>query len=275
MPSFSKKHGYGPTEKPITTREAAPQELREFILQAAYDTGFSPKSARAVVCRTLRKAPDRDNWTEFPNIDNEIRDLVESCDWYKVYDIIESFAAITLKPKQFETEVNDYFKSEGIGWQLENGEIRYRGDEVFEAELRKAEEVLEDASLKTAANELREAISDLSRRPDADITGAIQHSLACLECTAREASGGSKETIGPVMKKNPGLVPAPLDAVVEKIYGFGSNQGRHLQEGKAPSFEEAELLVGLSAALSTYIGRKFKPSTDTSAPADDENDLPF
>jgi len=45
--------------------------------------------------------------------------------------------------------------------------------------------VLETAKLETAKTEIREALNDLSRRPTPDITGAIQHSLACLECVAR------------------------------------------------------------------------------------------
>lgn len=274
MPSFSKKHGYGTAEKPITIREDAPLALREFVLQAAYDAGLSAEATRIIVCRTLRQAPDRNNWSERP-VRNEVQELVENCDWYKVYDIIEALANGVHMKQEFVNEVNDYFKAEGIGWQVVGGEILYRGPETFEQEFHKAKEVLTDSGLRTAAGELREAIGDLSRRPDADITGAIQHSLACLECAAREAGGGSKETMGPVMKKNPGLVPAPLDAVVEKIYGFGSNQGRHLQEGKEPSFEEAELLVGLSAALSTYIGRKFKPTAGSSTLSDDDNNLPF
>jgi hypothetical protein len=221
--------------------------------------------------------PDPNNFSEYPNIDHENYSLLDECEWYQVYDVIEALAEKAPRQEEFAEEINDYFHQQGIGWQLEKGEIIYRGAESFEAELRKAESVLAEAGLQTTASELRKAIDDLSRRPEADITGAVQHSLASLECAIREVTGSTKgkETLGPVLKKNPGLIPAPLDEVAEMIFGFGSNHGRHLREGKEPSFEEAELVVGVSAALSTYLGRKFKPSIGTVAPAEDDNDLPF
>ncbi|MCZ2247191.1 MAG: hypothetical protein LC111_00330 [Bacteroidia bacterium] len=116
---------------------------------------------------------------------------------------------------------------------------------------------METAKLNTAKTEIREAIFDLSRRPTPDITGAIQHSLACLECVLREISGDRKLTMGKIIEKHPNIVPKPLDNAFEKIWGFASNQGRHLQEGQAPEFLEAELVVELTAAIATYLGKKF------------------
>jgi len=89
---------------------------------------------------------------------------------------------------------------------------------------------LAEAGLTTANTEIREAINDLSKMPHADITGAIQHSLACLECVAREAAGGTKQTLGELIKSRRDLVPEPLNSAVEKIWGFSSNQDRHLLE---------------------------------------------
>ncbi|CAG0941078.1 hypothetical protein BROC_01266 [Candidatus Brocadiaceae bacterium] len=77
-----------------------------------------------------------------------------------------------------------------------------------------------------------------------------------MECVAREITGDKKLTLGELIKKNREIVPAPLDTVIEKMWGFSSEQGRHLQEGKEPAFEEVELLVGLSASISTYLARK-------------------
>jgi len=53
-------------------------------------------------------------------------------------------------------------------------------------------------------------------------------------------------------------LPKPIDVVVEKIWGFASNQGRHITEGKKPDFAEAELTVHLSAALISYLCEKNK-----------------
>lgn len=115
---------------------------------------------------------------------------------------------------------------------------------------------LESANKRTAASELREADADLSRRP-ADLTGAVQHSLAALECVAREHCG-DQATFGKLLERYPDLFPKPLDKGMEKVWGFASEMGRHLREGRTPKEEEAELLVGLATACCTYLARKIE-----------------
>jgi hypothetical protein len=147
-------------------------------------------------------------------------------------------------------------RSNGIGWKIENEIIVTRGDQTFETAVKIVVTVLKAAKLETAKTEIKEALADLSRRPHPDITGAIQHSLACLECVTREITGDTKSTLGELMKKFPNVIPSPLDQAVTKIWGFTSEQGRHLQEGKAPEYIEAELIVEVTAAISTYLGKK-------------------
>lgn len=82
--------------------------------------------------------------------------------------------------------------------------------------------------------------------------------MAALECLAKDLTGGDKETLGTLVKNNPGLFPSPLGEAVSKVYGFASNNGRHLREGADPSLEEVELIVGLSGVLCRYLGRKVR-----------------
>ncbi|OQD45894.1 hypothetical protein BIY37_06175 [Candidatus Brocadia sapporoensis] len=60
------------------------------------------------------------------------------------------------------------------------------GDVIFETHLHKAEKTLDLTGLKTAKTEIKEAIKDISKRPNPDITGAVQHSIVCLECVLQE-----------------------------------------------------------------------------------------
>ena len=262
--TFSKRQGlYSIKNKEITVREDAPEGLRGFVKMAFYDLGKNPSDLRAITTRVLKIPPDSNNWSEIPNIDYEVGQHLEDCEWYLVYDIIEVIIH-KLKPeekKEFVNEINEYFVVNGIGWKIENDQIETRGDEVFETAVKRVESVLETANLQTARTEIKEAIGDLSRRPTPDITGAIQHSLACLECVAREYTGDSKSTLGDLMKKFPGVIPRPLDQAVSKIWGFTSEQGRHLREGQAPDYLEAELVVEVTAAIATYLGKKLDSST--------------
>lgn len=261
--SFSKRHGFHEVHgAPITIRADAPRELRGVIVQLAYECGFSPRTLRPLVCRTLRKRQDDDNWSEYPNIDNEIHSLVDGCEWYRVYDVIEAIADPTQdapfshQPGQFESDLNDYFTENGIGWKLTAGKIEVRGDELFEQSIHRADEQLQASGFATATNELREALRDLSRRPAPDVTGAIQHSMAALECVARVACGNEKATLGEILKRYREVIPKPLDEAVSKIWGFASENARHVSEGREPSFAEAELLVGMVAGAVTYLAKK-------------------
>ncbi len=80
--------------------------------------------------------------------------------------------------------------------------------------------------------------------------------MGSLECLTRDLTGDSKATLGEALKRYPGLLPKPLDTALSQIWGYASNEARHVQEGRETNREEAELLVGLAAALSTYLTRK-------------------
>ena len=217
---------------------------------------------RKVVCRVLRTAPDPYNWSDYPNVDNEVRELLGDCEWYLVYDAIEEINSTLSKKnfsdmQRFEEEINRYFRERGIGWQLLEGRIEIRGPEVFEESVQGARDILQETERETSAGELHEAISDLSRRPEPDVTGAIQHSMAALECLLRDVTGDSKLTLGEIIKKNPDILPKPLNQGVEKVWGYASQAGRHLNEGNTPKFEEAELIVGLSGVVCRYLAHKY------------------
>jgi hypothetical protein len=264
---FSKRFGHLPADKEISIREEASEELRGYIIQLMYELGVKPSELRTVVCRVLKKAPDiRGNWSEYPNIDYEVNELLRECDWFFIYDIIEVFCLKLPddKRQKFHEEINDYFRRNGIGWKLESGHIEIRGDLVFEGSVSKAVETLSESHLNTAKTELHEAVKDLSRRPSPDITGAIQHSLASFECLCREISGNTNMTLGELIRKYSGIVPPPLDSAIEKIWGFSSEQGRHLKEGKEPTYEEAELVVHLISTLTNYLGKKLSKQKSAS-----------
>lgn len=260
---FSKRYGYHQAKgAEISVRLDAPHELRGVVVQLAYECGFRPKTLRPVVCRILRKRPDPNNWSEYPNIDDEVHELVDDCEWYRVYDVIEGITGIkretpySFDGEKFESELNDYFIENGIGWKLVEGKVEVRGTETFEDTVRSAEAQLNTRQLNTAQNELHEALRDLSRRPEPDVTGAIQHSMAALECVARKVCGDEKANLGDIMKRYRDIVPRPLDEAISKAWGYASENARHIREGREPTFEEAELIVGIVSALATYLARK-------------------
>ena len=104
MSRFSQRHGFEPDDAEISIRLDAPEELRGVLVDIAYESGLSPHEMRSLVCRVLRTREDAGNWSAFPNVDNELRGHVDSCEWYEVYDILEAiYEDISERPRQRQT----------------------------------------------------------------------------------------------------------------------------------------------------------------------------
>ena len=260
---FSRRHGYASSAREITVRHEAPEDLRGAVLLIAKEVGLGPSVLRTIICEVLRKLPDQDNWSEYPNVWGEVQNHVIQCEWFKVYDIAEAIYAHLARhtsggAEEYQKLMNEYFVENGIGWKMVDGQIIIRGPEGLEKVIHRATEVLDDGIRGTARTEMHEAIQDISRRPTPDVTGSIQHAMAALECVARDMCGDSKATLGDILKQYPDKLsmPKPLNEVVGKAWGYASEMARHVREGRTPQFDEAELVVGLVATMITYLTRK-------------------
>src|SRR6267142_4209945 len=250
---FSKRFGYSSLPKEITVWEDAPEALRHFVLETAVELGCGPSLLRDAICSVLRVRPDPNNWSEYPNIWGEAEGLVHQCDWFKFYDFVEKvYKGLSLRwsnygdaenrAKHFQTVLNELFVDEGIGWQMLDGEIVIRGTEIFESTVHGAINALEATGRMTARDEIHEALIDLSRRPSADLTGAVQHAMAALECVARDVCGDERATLGEIIKRYQGRIPKPLDDSVAKAWGYASEMARHIREGRKPERKDVELI---------------------------------
>ncbi len=255
---FSKRLGLQTLTAEITIRYDAQEDFRRYLFFVMQNYGLGLKRIREIVCLATKQAPDSNNWGENDFMKSEIEEKIVCCFWPYVYDLIEMFydKLNVSEKKDFANSINEYFLIHGIGWKLCEGSIEYRGEDFFENDLKLAQDALKQRHLDDSKREIVEAIKDMSRKPDPDTTGAIQHSIAALECVCRKISGDEKDTLGDVIKKHPDLVPSPLNEAISKIWGFSSEQGRHLREGRTPKIDEAELLVHLSASICLYMSKK-------------------
>jgi hypothetical protein len=264
---FSRRHGFRPRRE-IIVREDAPEGLRAGLIEILRSMGLSYSDMRAVVCPVLHLFPNPNNWSEIPNVRDELIGLVQECEWYRVYDIAEAcyqhfarnraeqfVAPAQLREEEFTERLNELLEELGIGWQMIEGQIVTRGDQEFERVVAQAAERIDAAGLRNAKTELEEARADLSRRPEPDITGTIQHCMAALECVARVVSGDERATLGEVIQRH-GVdigIPRPLDNAIERMWGYASEMARHVREGRVPTREEAEFVLSISASVITYL----------------------
>jgi hypothetical protein len=81
--------------------------------------------------------------------------------------------------------------------------------------------------------------------------------MASLECVMRDLTGQTRKTLGKLLADHQATlnIPRPLDDALEKLWGYASEPGRHLREGREPRFEDAELVVTVAAAVAIYLSR--------------------
>jgi hypothetical protein len=266
--SFSVRHGYAPdgSEAGITIREEAPAALRQMVIDIATRSGWGHDGLFNVASRIGKQSWEASEPRQSGlSVRVQLERMISDWPWYQVYDFVEQVYSAMRQweifgegepDRDFERMLNDYFCFSGVGWQLRDGTIISRGSESFEAAIRRVLPVIQETHFQTAQREIHEALSDLSHRPVPDLTGAIQHAMAALECVARKVSGDPNPTLGKLLERHPGLVPKPLDSAVEKAWGYASERGRHIREGEEPSREDAELIVGIAATVATFLCRK-------------------
>lgn len=73
---------------------------------------------------------------------------------------------------------------------------------------------------------------------------------------ARDLTGDPKATLGDILKRYPGLLPKPLDTALSQVWGYAPQVARHVVEGRDINRDDAELLVGFSATVISYLLRK-------------------
>ncbi|MCY4575759.1 MAG: hypothetical protein OXC55_04050 [Chloroflexi bacterium] len=259
---FSRRLGPLRNSPAITVRNEAPAGLRQAVYAIAMKHERDLLKLSKQVLSDINYGTDR-----FPpnKVDVEhalVRGYLQRCTWAEVYDIIEFFYE-RLTPfvsgegrRAYAKEINEYMLLNGIGYQLIDGRIEHRGDDASEQAVRQALAKTEQSGLDSAYRELSEALEDLSKRPQPDLTGAISHSMSALEIVAREVADDRNATLGKIIKDNPDMFPKPLDQAVEKMWGYASQYGRHVSAGKEPTYDEAELVVHAAAAAATYLVRK-------------------
>jgi hypothetical protein len=196
----------------------------------------------------------------------ELEGAVAVAEWPFVYDIAEAIYEYLTRNDSanavpFQENLNGYFRRAGIGWQMVDGIVQTRGPEAFERSTREARQALVESGRLTAAAEIYEALRDLSRRPDPDLTGALHHGMGALEAIVRDLTHQPTATLGQLLQRNPTLIPKPLNVAVERAWGYASQAGRHVLEGQRLNRDDVEFVVGLAALVSTYLVRRGKPTT--------------
>lgn len=281
MTTFSERHGYS-QPKPITFRDDLPASVREPLISI-----LKSYVSEQVLWERLERLFNRYGLDKWPpeeaaaamrgggnhSLFMAARSVLLSCQWFRVLDVIEDVVdqlafyetELSIDPDEeprsapLRQEINDYFVYAGVGWQFVGGQILARGDDRFERIVGTAVAELTASARPTAALFISRAIRSLSLRPKPDFSAAVFQATNAMECVLGEVTGKST-TLGAYLKQEPALFPGSLKKALDGLWGYASEEGaRHGKEGVEPPREEAELIVSIAAAVTTYLNRKHPP----------------
>ena len=282
MEPFSRRYGFAGEPEELVY-DGAPESLRYGILSILEkELSLIPSRIREIVCTVLRVRTDPNNWSEYPNIWDEVQDLFYGCEWYKVYDVCEGIYSALERSDvewvgtangsrflrsvdelkgEFQDKVNALFRELGIGYEMRNGRLERRTTALVDLKIVQARELLlSDPRFSGPCEQFERAINCWSLRPRQDSVNAIKEAVGALEGIARIVSGLQQETLGKIVdrffknKAHPAICE-----LIDKIWGYSSSQGgiRHGQVAPlSVGEEEADLLLGVTASLILYIGIK-------------------
>lgn len=276
--SFSQRQGYA-RPREIAYRDELPAKLRQpiiDILRCSFNSVFLWERIQA-----LFNPYGIDDWPAggepIPVSKEEDRPefiptkrFLLRCEWFRIYDLIEDlFEQLDFHDRElhspdeefqaypFQQNINDYFEYAGIGWKLADGKIVARGDNAFERTVRTAEVELKGGGRTTAADCIEDAIRNLSFRPKPRLGAAVGRATNAMECVLHDVTGEEAMAFGNYLKCYPDVFPGGLAKTLGGLWGYASNEGaRHGKEGVEPPPEEAEFIVSIAAALTTYLNRK-------------------
>ena len=232
-------------------------QLRDEVIKYLYTEVFS---------KTYDDIPT-DFGILYSNVYSEIKNLFQTIEYNKVYDLIEGFICAfnyahhyEYYKRQYIRDINDVFKEENVNYRIINDEIT---DIIDENQIESIEETLQNKN-KPVVSHYSKAIQLLYSVKDYD--NSIKESISTVEAMCQIITGNDKAILSDALKLLKGKIHPALNGAFDKLYGYTSDANgiRHangLGEGDS-TFEEAKYMLISCSAFVNYLKEKFDNKED-------------
>ena len=251
--SFSARQGLKPN-KPLVF-EDAPASLRYGVREVLHELGYgTPTAQRTIICKAWRVPPDRSNWSDYPNVEDEVVSLLTSGLWNELFDRIERIPKF-LKPYEIEDfyeKFNRLLAEESIGYYFQGDKVVPVGTEELDTVVEVARTALSSEKFAEPRRQFERGLEFRSTRPP-DWANAIKEAVNSVEGVLQiiyNRPGVSLTTI--VREELPADLPGNIKELFKSLYGQGSGTvgARHASiGGNEPNAARAELALHVAAAL--------------------------
>ena len=254
---FSEREGLRPGGPLIY--DNAPESVRYGIREVLTVLGYQrPSEQRRVLCQALRIIPDLGNWTDYPNVDNEVIDLLTTTSWYKLFDALERIPRY-LQPHDlaiYFDEVNALLADEMVGYRFESGRLVRVGTEEFHTAVAAAQTALQDERFAEPRRQFHRAYEFRNSFPP-DWANAIKEAVNSVEGVLQVLYDRPGVALPTIVNDNlPSDLPGGIGRLFRSLYSQGSGTvgARHASiGGNDPTGPRAELAIHLAAALHAFV----------------------
>lgn len=272
MPTFSQRHGYSPLESAFQ-RESIDSALRTKLWNILKVTIWDSYDSRNRSYDDLTKRIDylvRRLWFHYFNRDLDrlpdfyepygkkgaydvLKDYFSSCQWFEIYDLLETIANDQSKLISDETRkwINNTLEEH-------NAAYRFVGTEIAEITDKNEIQAIE-AALATADSPVRThldaALRMLSDKEAPDYRNSVKESISAVEAACRLVTANTSATLGDALKRVKNLHPA-MSKAFSSLYGYTNDASgiRHsLTDEATITYADAKFMLVTCSAFVSYL----------------------
>jgi hypothetical protein len=182
-----------------------------------------------------------------------LKDHFTGCQWFEVYDLIETIA----------NDRSDLVSDETRKWinntlEQHNAAYRFVGTEIAEITDKNEIQAIE-AALATADSPVRThldaALRMLSDKEAPDYRNSVKESISAVEAACRLVTGNTSATLGDALKRVQNLHPA-MSKAFSSLYGYTNDASgiRHsLTEEANITYADAKFMLVTCSAFVSYL----------------------
>ena len=191
--------------------------------------------------------------------------IVESSEWYVVFDFIEKYLRISNKDtaELMQKEFNHILEDEASAYRIEDGLVIPISNEMELETIRTARETKYDA----VNTHISKALSLYADRKKPDYENSIKESISAVEsmCCIITGQTGAGATLGKSLKKlkdNGIYIHSAMENAFSSLYGYTSDEDgiRHggIDFSNAPAEDAKFMLISCSAFVNYLIEKWIK-----------------
>ena len=237
----------------------APYSVRYGIREVLIVLGYRrPNEQRKILCQALRVHPRPYNWSDYPDVDEEVAGLLTTSSWYRLFDSLERIPLYLLSQEvaiYFE-KINALLADEMVGYRFESNRLVRVGTAEFQNAMVAARTALQDERFAEPRRQFDRAYEFRNNFPP-DWPNAIKEAVNSVEGVLQVIYDRPGVALPTIVSDN---LPSDLPGGIRRLFGSLYSQGsgtlgaRHASiGGNDPTGPRAELAIHLAAALHAFV----------------------